>query len=60
MGGKAAEGIVEGVKGEPFTSREDFKNRCKISGTIADKMGELGMLGDLPESDQMSLMDFYA
>lgn len=58
MGGKAAEGIVEAVKDGPFTSRENFRNRCKVSTTIVDKMGELGLLGDLPLTDQMSLMDF--
>ena len=58
MGGKAAEGIVEAVKDGPFTSRENFRNRSKVSATIVDKMGELGLLGDLPLTDQMSIMDF--
>ena len=42
----------------PFTSCENFKNRSKISGTTVEKMRELGLLGDLPLSDQMSLLDF--
>ncbi len=57
MGGKAAEGGVDAVRGAPCSSREKFKNRSKISGTVVDKMAELGLLGDLPESDQMSLLD---
>lgn len=60
MGDKAAEGVVEAVKDGPFTSCENFKNRSKVSGTIVDKMRELGMLGDLPLSDQMSLLDFMS
>ncbi len=58
MGDKAAEGVVEAVKDGPFTSCENFKNRSKVSGTIVDKMREMGLLKDLPLSDQMSLLDF--
>ena len=58
MGDKAAEGVVEAAKDGPFTSCENFKNRSKISGTIVDKMREMGLLGNLPLSDQMSLLDF--
>ena len=59
MGGKAAEGVVEAAKDGPFSSRENFKVRSKISGTVVEKMGELGLLGDLPETDQMSILDFF-
>ena len=58
MGDKAAEGVVEAAKDGPFTSCENFKDRSKISGTTVEKMRELGILGDLPLSDQMSLLDF--
>ena len=60
MGGKAAEGVVEAAKHGPFSSRENFKLRAKISGTVVEKMAEMGILGDLPETDQMSLLDFMA
>ncbi len=42
----------------PFTSRDDFKNRCKVSKTVVESMLEMGIFGDLPESEQMSIMDF--
>ncbi len=58
MGDKAAEGVVEAAKDGPFTSCENFKNRSKVSGTIVDKMREMGLLGNMPLSDQMSLLDF--
>ena len=58
LGDKAAEQIVEAVADGAFLSREDFRNRCKVSATIADKMAELGLLGTIPISNQMSLMDF--
>ncbi len=60
MGDKAAEGVVEAVKDGPFTSCENFRNRSKVSGTIVDKMREMGLLEGLPLSDQMSLLDFMA
>ena len=50
---------MEGVKLGPFLSKEDFKQRCKVSSTVADTMGRLGLLGDIPESNQMSLMDMF-
>ena len=58
MGDKAAEGVVDAVKDGMFLSREDFRNRTKVSKTICDLMGDLGLLGDLPESNQLSLFDF--
>ena len=59
LGEKAADLIVEAVKDGEFLSRDDFKTRCKVSQTITDKMGELGLLGDIPASNQMSLMDLF-
>ena len=58
MGDKAAEGVVDAVKDGPFLSREDFRNRTKVSKTICDLMVDLGLMGDLPESNQLSLFDF--
>ncbi len=58
LGEKAADGIVEAAKNGPFLSREDFRERTKVSKTITDLMASLGLLGDLPESNQISLFDF--
>lgn len=58
LGEKAADAIVEAAKAGPFLSKEDFIQRSKVSKTIADLMGRLGLLGDLPESNQISLFDF--
>ena len=58
LGEKAAEGIVDAAKDGRFLSREDFRNRTKVSKTICDLMADLGLLGDLPESNQLSLFDF--
>ena len=58
LGEKAADQIVEAAKDGPFLSRDDFRQRTKASQTVVDKMNELGMLGSLPESNQLSLFDF--
>ncbi len=58
LGEKAADGIVEAVKDGPFLSKEDFRERTKVSKTIADLMASLGLLGELPETNQISLFDF--
>lgn len=58
LGDKAAEAIVESVKDGKFLSRDDFKQRCKVSATVTDVMGDLGILGDIPLSNQMSILDF--
>ena len=58
MGEKAAEAVVDAAKDGPFLSREDFRNRAKVSKTLCDLMGDMGLLGDLPESNQLSLFDF--
>ena len=55
LGEKAAEGIVTAIKDGPFLSKEDFRNRAKVSKTVTDKMSELGILGDLSESNQLDL-----
>ena len=58
LGEKAADAIVEAAKQGPFLSRDDFRERTKVSKTVVDLMAELGLLGDLPESNQLSLFDF--
>ncbi len=55
---KAAEGIVEAVKDGPFLSRDDFRERTKCTKTVTETLARLGLLGDLPESNQISLFDF--
>ncbi|MBQ8188204.1 MAG: PolC-type DNA polymerase III [Lachnospiraceae bacterium] len=58
MGDKAAESFMEAAKNGPFLSKDDLRERAKVSKTIVDFMGEMGLLGDIPESNQISLFDF--
>ncbi|MFQ9701475.1 MAG: hypothetical protein ACLR0U_01670 [Enterocloster clostridioformis] len=41
----------------PFLSIEDFSNRSKVNGTLCSLMSDLGLLKDLPKSNQLSLFD---
>ena len=58
LGEKAAEAVVEAAKDGTFLSKDDFRQRTKVSKTVIDLMGDLGLFGDLPESNQLSLFDF--
>ena len=58
LGDKAAEMIEDEASKGPFLSREDFKNRCKVSANTVESMARLGLMGDLPHTNQISLLDF--
>ncbi len=60
LGEKAADAIVEAAKDGPFLSKDDFRQRTKASKTVVDLMSDLGLLGKLPESNQISLFDFVS
>ena len=57
LGAKAAELIMNAAEHGPFLSRDDFQARTKASKTVVALLGDLGILGDLPESNQLSLFD---
>ena len=59
MGTAAADSLEEACRQGDFVSRQDLRERAKISQTIADKMAELGILGNLPETNQFSLFDIF-
>ena len=58
LGEKAADQIVEAAKDGPFISKDDFKQRTKCPQAVVDRMAEMGLLGDIPESNQISIFDF--
>jgi DNA polymerase-3 subunit alpha (Gram-positive type) len=53
-GEKAATQLKEAAAKGEFLSRDEIKNRAKISKTVLDKMAELGILGDMPETAQLT------
>ena len=58
LGDKAADQLVEAAAQGTFLSRDDLRQRSKLSKTVIDLMGDLGLLEGLPESNQLSLFDF--
>ena len=63
MGGIAAEALAvaahaETERREKFLSKDDIRQKAKVSQTVLDTMAELGLLGGLPESNQLSIFDF--
>ena len=57
LGEKAADAIVEAAKDGPFLSKDDFRDRTKVSKSVIDLMSQLGLLGNIPESNQISIFD---
>ena len=58
LGDKAADAVVLAARDGAFLSKDDFRNRTKVSKTVIDLMDDLGVFGDIPESNQISLFDF--
>ena len=58
LGEKAADQVMEAAKDGAFLSKDDFRTRTKVSKTVIDLMDSLQLLGDLPETNQISLFDF--
>ena len=57
LGDNAAVSIAEAAKDGPFLSKDDFRERTHVSKGVVDLMADLGLLGDIPESNQLSLFD---
>lgn len=58
LGDKAADAVVLAARDGKFLSKDDFRSRTKVSATVIDLMSDLGIFGDLPQSNQISLFDF--
>lgn len=55
LGDTVAHNIVEERNKSPFISIEEFQIRCKVSGTLIDKMRLMGIFEGMPETSQLSL-----
>ncbi len=60
LGETVADQMEAAMKGGEFLSRQDFKERTKANQSITDTMYELGLLGDLPATNQMSIFDLMS
>ena len=57
LGEAVAMGLEEGGKHGPYLSKDDFVQRTHCPKAFADKFHELGLLGEIPLSNQISLFD---
>jgi DNA polymerase-3 subunit alpha (Gram-positive type) len=60
MGDKAAESLAIAAAQGKFLSKEDLRERGKISKSTVELMSDLGIISDLSESNQLSFFDFTA
>ena len=59
LGAVAAQAIEAAADpSDPFLSREDFRNRCGVGKSATELLKDVGLLTDLQETNQMSLMEF--
>ena len=57
LGETAATSIVNAAKAGPFISKDDFMSRAKVGKSTCELLDSLNLLGDLPESNQISFFD---
>ena len=56
VGESAAKAIAAARdKDNPFISQEDLRQRAGIGKGVIEKLAELGVLGDMPETNQINL-----
>ena len=58
VGEVAGEGIEIAARDGEFLSKDDLRQRAKVGQTVVDKLSDLGILGKMAESNQLSLFDF--
>lgn len=57
VGEAAGESIEIAARDGEFLSKDDLRQRAKIGQTVIDKLTDLGLLGSMPDSNQLSLFD---
>lgn len=55
VGEKAAEALYETAQGDNYISRQEFQTQAGVSKAIIDKLTDMGVFNDLPETNQMTL-----
>ena len=58
VGEVAGEGIEIAARAREFLSKDDLRARAKVGQTVIDKLNDLGLLGSMADSNQLSLFDF--
>lgn len=55
LGGSAADSIVKAREHGDFTSKQNLAQRARVSKSVIDKLVEYGAVGELPDTDQITL-----
>lgn len=55
VGEKAAIALYEAAQRKKFLSKDDFQMEAGVSKTVMEALDEIGALGDLPDTNQMTL-----
>ena len=58
MGDKAAQSIIDARNEKEFISKQDIKNRTKLSNVLFDKLDNLGVFEGMIDKNQISIFDF--
>ena len=58
LGDKAAEGIEDAAKDGAFMSKDELRERAKIGKSNIELLTSLGILDNLPDSNQLSIFDY--
>ncbi|HQN74886.1 MAG TPA: PolC-type DNA polymerase III [Bacillota bacterium] len=58
MGEKAAQSVIEARNEKEFISKQDIKNRTKLSNVLFEKLEELGVFDGMIDKNQISIFDF--
>ena len=59
LGEQVAVSLEEAAAQGRFISREDLQQRSKVSAALAQTMADLGILGDMTKSNQLSFTDLF-
>ena len=54
---KAADALAQAAAEQRFLSKDDLRQRAKISKTVTETLDRLGIIREIPESDQISFFD---
>ncbi|MBQ4284197.1 MAG: PolC-type DNA polymerase III, partial [Lachnospira sp.] len=57
VGESAGESIEIAARDGEFLSKDDFRQRAKVGQTVVDRLSDLGLLGNMANTNQLSLFD---
>lgn len=55
VGEKAADALYEAAQSGNFLSKQEFQSEAGVSKTVVQKLADMGVLDDLPDTNQMTL-----